>query len=92
MVHLIRRVNKEWLYGQVCDKEGMFPENFIQIEVPLPEETNLVTALYEFTPEISGDLELKPGQKIKIIREVSKDWLYGESEGKYGQFPRNFVS
>ncbi|XP_044765384.1 uncharacterized protein B0303.7 [Coccinella septempunctata] len=38
VVILIRRVNKEWLYGQVNDQEGIFPENFIQIINPLPED------------------------------------------------------
>lgn len=39
VVILIRRVNVEWLYGQVEDREGIFPENFIQIMVPLPGES-----------------------------------------------------
>ncbi|XP_045482380.1 probable inactive serine/threonine-protein kinase slob2 [Harmonia axyridis] len=38
VVILIRRVNKEWLHGQVNDQEGIFPENFIQIINPLPED------------------------------------------------------
>ncbi|KAL3290001.1 hypothetical protein HHI36_023378 [Cryptolaemus montrouzieri] len=38
VVILIRRVNQEWLYGQVGDREGMFPENFINVINPLPED------------------------------------------------------
>ncbi|KAK9889365.1 hypothetical protein WA026_004640 [Henosepilachna vigintioctopunctata] len=38
VVILIRRVNKEWLYGQVEDREGIFPENFINVINPLPED------------------------------------------------------
>ncbi|XP_064215611.1 SH3 domain-containing protein 19 [Tribolium castaneum] len=92
VVELIRRVNSEWLYGKVCDREGIFPESFIQVQVPLPGEDQIVTVLYEFTPQMAGDLPLKPGQKIKVIRKVSDDWLYGECNGLKGQFPRNFVS
>jgi hypothetical protein len=92
VVVLIRRVNKEWLYGKVCDKEGIFPESFVQIEVPLPCEDQIVTALYEFRPQMAGDLLLRPGQKVKVIKEISNEWLYGECEGQRGQFPRNFVS
>lgn len=91
-MELIRRVNKEWLYGKVYDREGIFPESFIQIKVPLPGENQIVTVLYEFTPQMAGDLPLKPGQKIRVIKEVSDDWLYGECNGLQGQFPKNFVS
>ena len=91
-MELVRRVNSEWLYGKVCDREGIFPENFVQIQVPLAGENQIVTALYEFRPQMAGDLALKPGQKIKILKEVSSEWLYGQSEGQCGQFPRNFVS
>lgn len=92
IVVILHRVNQEWLYGRICDKEGMFPASFIQIEVPLENENQIVTALYEFKPQMPGDLPLKPGQIIKVTKEISQDWLYGECNGQVGQFPRNFVS
>lgn len=94
VVILLRQINSEWLYGRVLDKEGMFPVNFIDIKVPLStiDEDYYVTALYEFRPQQMDDLELKPGQRIRIIRKVSDEWLYGESQnGKTGVFPYNFV-
>lgn len=93
MVILIRQINSEWLYGRVLDREGMFPANFIEIKVPLQSalQESYVTALYEFRPQQSGDLELKPGQKVRVIRKVSDEWLYGESNGNCGVFPYNFV-
>lgn len=87
----MRRINDDWLYGKVVDKEGMFPESFIDIQVPLKEDENLVTALYDFPAQMSGDLSLKAGQKIKVLRKISDDWLYGECNGLRGQFPCNFV-
>lgn len=91
IVYLLRRINGDWLYGKVGDKEGMFPENFVDIQVGLPEDKELVTALYDFCPQMKEDLALKPGQKIKVLKVISSDWLLGESNGKVGQFPANFV-
>lgn len=87
----MRRINSEWLYGKVLDKEGMFPANFIDIQVPLAEDENTVMALHEFNPQMVGDLSLKPGQLVKVLRKINNDWLYGESNGEMGQFPSNFV-
>ncbi|GLV43285.1 lethal (3) 05822 [Carabus blaptoides fortunei] len=76
VVEILRRVNDEWLYGRVGDTEGMFPANFIDIQVPLlDDENNIATALYEFNPETPEDLKLVPDQKVRVIKHVSKDWL-----------------
>ncbi|XP_060516132.1 uncharacterized protein B0303.7 [Cylas formicarius] len=92
IIIIIKRINNEWLYGKNFDKEGMFPENFIEVQVPLKSEENIVTAVYDFKPEMEGDLGFQAGEKIKIIRKISEEWLYGRSENGEGQFPRNFVN
>lgn len=65
VVEILRRVNNEWLYGRVGDAEGMFPANFIDIQVPLSDdEDTIATALYEFNPETTEDLKLVVSSKI----------------------------
>lgn len=91
IVCLIRRVNKDWLYGRVGDREGIFPENFVEIQIPLVEEEDTVIALFEFRPQMPGDLALIPGEKVKVLKIISNNWLLGELNGKIGQFPSNFV-
>ncbi|KAF5272972.1 hypothetical protein FQR65_LT17265 [Abscondita terminalis] len=91
VVFLLRRLNFEWYYGRVEDREGMFPVAFISVQVPLTEDDRMVTAVYEFKAQEPGDLTLKPGQIVHVTSRVSKDWLMGESEGKVGQFPTCFV-
>ncbi|KAL1492639.1 hypothetical protein ABEB36_010869 [Hypothenemus hampei] len=92
VVILIRRINDDWLYGRVLDKEGMFPESFINVQVPLKQEANIVTALYDFSAQMPGDLSFKTGQKIKVTKMISNEWLYGEFDGQLGQFPSNYVN
>lgn len=91
VVFLLRQVNSEWFYGRVEDREGMFPASFISIQVPLSGEDNVVVALYEFNPQVAGDLKLRPGQMVHVTGRLSDEWLVGESEGHVGQFPSNFV-
>lgn len=31
------------------------------------------------------------GEKVRLISRINKDWLYGECNGKRGQFPSTFV-
>lgn len=92
IVILHRRINNEWFYGQVEDREGIFPVSFVDVQVPLPEEKNIVMALYDFQAEMPGDLQLKAGQSVKVLKKISADWLYGECNGQFGQFPVNFVN
>lgn len=91
VVFLLRRISNEWFYGRVEEKEGMFPSNYIAIQVPLPEDDRVVTATYEFSSQYPGDLPLKPGQTVYVTERISNEWLMGESEGLKGQFPANFV-
>ncbi|KAF5284754.1 hypothetical protein FQA39_LY04479 [Lamprigera yunnana] len=91
IVFLMRRINSEWFYGRVEEREGMFPAAFISVQVPLPEDDRVVTAIYEFKPQVPGDLKLTPGQTVHVTSRVSNEWLMGESAGKTGQFPANFI-
>lgn len=40
VVLLVRRVDAQWLVGRLDNAEGMFPSNFIRIEMPLPGEVS----------------------------------------------------
>lgn len=35
---------------------------------------------------------LQEGAKITVISRISKDWLYGEYNGRKGQFPINHIN
>ncbi|XP_021925347.1 zinc finger protein 865 isoform X2 [Zootermopsis nevadensis] len=103
-IFLLRQVNTEWLYGQVGLNQGMFPATFIKVIVPLHDTkgsttqrsqrpaAQIVTALYPFAAETWDDLELREGSSVYVISRINNDWLYGESGGKYGQFPASFAS
>ncbi|RZF39970.1 hypothetical protein LSTR_LSTR002373 [Laodelphax striatellus] len=99
VISLISRVNAEWLKGQLMGKEGIFPESFVNVVVPLDEQPvdsfdndAKAIALYTFSPETWDDLSFQEGDTVRILKRVNDDWLYGECGGRRGQFPANFVS
>ena len=93
VINLVRRIDENWLVGEINGREGSVPANFITIRVPPPgdEDDAFVTALYPFQPEAWDDLEFEEGSIIKVTHRIDQDWLYGECNGKVGQFPGNFV-
>ncbi|XP_071572236.1 uncharacterized protein L(3)05822 [Temnothorax nylanderi] len=93
VVQLVKKVNDDWLEGRIGNRRGMFPLSFIDIKIPLPGlSDNVVTALYAFPGENSDDLSFEEGAKITVISRISEDWLYGEYNGRKGQFPVNYVN
>lgn len=92
VVSLIKVINDDWLEGRVGSRQGMFPANFIDIKVPLPGSSgNIVNALYTFNGETWEDLTFEEGAKITVLSRLSDNWLYGECNGKRGQFPVNYI-
>ncbi|XP_076245202.1 SH3 domain-containing lethal (3) 05822 isoform X2 [Calliopsis andreniformis] len=92
VIYLIRKVNDEWMEGRIGSREGIFPTNFIDIKVPLPDvPDNVVTAIYSFKGETPEDLTFDEGARITVLSRISDDWLYGEYKGRQGWFPVNYV-
>jgi hypothetical protein len=71
VIFLLHEINDDWLYGQVGQKQGMFPTNYVKVVVPLNDSKSstsqrsqqspaqIVTALYPFSAETWDDLELQ---------------------------------
>lgn len=91
LVHLLQQVDDEWYFGRLLDQEGIFPASCVDVQVPLTPDEDDVKALYEFVPQMPGDLLLQPGYIIRVIGRHSKDWLYGKVGNITGIFPENFV-
>ncbi|KAG0729545.1 hypothetical protein GWK47_030071 [Chionoecetes opilio] len=123
-VQLLYRVSDEWLFGRCGPKEGMFPQCFIKIVVPLAGEqiqtshsaptdtsgstkskaspqpaareantavTHTATVLYTFLAEATEDLTVHEGDSVHVTGRLNDQWLYGQCNGKWGQFPANYV-
>ncbi|XP_028673871.1 SH3 and cysteine-rich domain-containing protein [Erpetoichthys calabaricus] len=54
-------------------------------------QLNTYVALYQFLPQESRDLELRPGDRIILLDDSSEDWWKGAVHNRTGFFPANFA-
>ncbi|KAK1340203.1 hypothetical protein QTO34_018768 [Cnephaeus nilssonii] len=49
--------------------------------------------LFDYQPEAPDELALRRGDEVKVLRKITEDegWWEGESQGRRGVFPDNFV-
>lgn len=100
-LHLLRRVDENWLEGELGGKIGIFPANHIRIELGSPSlahENDLAgsgkpyaLALYTFSGEEDGDLSFGKGELVELVGPVASGWLRGRVGDREGIFPSSFV-
>ncbi|XP_043247627.1 proline-rich receptor-like protein kinase PERK9 [Amphibalanus amphitrite] len=103
-IHLVERVNAEWLRGRCGSRQGIFPEAYVQILVPLlgepepepqaapePGHGEGALVLYDFSPQEASDLALTAGERVQVQGRLNDEWGYGTVAGRSGQFPLAFV-
>ncbi|KFO35588.1 SH3 domain-containing protein 19 [Fukomys damarensis] len=78
-------VNEEWARGELGDRTGIFPLNFVELAEDHPAPGADV-----FT-ETSDDLSFKRGDRILILERLDSDWYRGRLRDKEGTFPAVFV-
>ncbi|KAH8350137.1 hypothetical protein KR067_002697 [Drosophila pandora] len=47
--------------------------------------------LYNFPGEVEGDLALRENELVTLLYKINDEWLFGEVDGRQGQFPANFL-
>ncbi|KAM7098340.1 SH3 domain-containing protein 21 isoform 3-T4 [Molossus nigricans] len=65
------------------------PPDYLQT-VSRPETYRV---LFDYQPEAPDELALRRGDEVKVLRKATEDegWWEGESQGRRGVFPDNFV-
>ena len=51
-----------------------------------------VKAVYDFDTTEAGQIALRAGDVVRVVRQVDTNWLQGEIHGHVGNFPSNFVT
>lgn len=67
-------------------------------QTPSPNNTannnnmnTIFIAAYDFAPEEEGEIELKRGDRIRMLDQSDSNWWKGEVRGKVGLFPATYV-
>jgi hypothetical protein len=61
--------------------------------MPAPPPLAHAVALYAYAPTDTGDLELRPNDRVAVLEYTNAEWWKGRSErsGAEGIFPRSYV-
>ncbi|KAK6744881.1 hypothetical protein RB195_011540 [Necator americanus] len=101
-IRAIERVGPDWLRGNLHGSEGIFPANFVSCPgiggLPMtqpavqPKSLEQMTAAYDYSSGVAGDLEFKAGDTIQIIAHLDQDWIRGRVNGQEGLAPMSFLA
>jgi len=91
LVYLTKKIDDAWLYGTCAGYERMFPSNYVNVVVPLPEnnsdsqrmvqvesQNHYADVLYQFDAETESDLNLKVSlhyQHSKLLQNTLQTFV-----------------
>lgn len=52
-----------------------------------PAKVDMVEAMFDYTPQHVGHLEIKVGDKLEVTRRGDDGWWTGTLRGVHGNFP-----
>ncbi|KAG0728511.1 Dynamin-binding protein [Chionoecetes opilio] len=86
-------VDKHWVRGQGGGSVGLVPSSvLVGLELPPhPPHLPLFVAAAEFLPSQPEDLALARGDFVVGLNAINDAWWQGETWGRQGMFPLNFV-
>lgn len=100
-IRLLRRIDDNWLEGELEGKVGIFPAAYVDIELSIPskaQENELAKSgrpyaigLFEFAGDCGGDLPFAKGELIELLGSVGSGWMRGKTGKGEGIFPSSFV-
>jgi hypothetical protein len=100
-VRLLRRIDDNWLEGELEGRVGIFPASYVEIELGTPSkarERELASSgrpyaigLFEFSGVCQGDLSFAKGELIELLRSAGSGWMKGKTGRGEGIFPASFV-
>ncbi|KAH8399240.1 hypothetical protein KR215_005756 [Drosophila sulfurigaster] len=80
--------------GGATESAAQFHQHQQQQQPPPQQQqqhATTVRCLYNFPGEVEGDLALRENELVNVLYRINEDWLYGEVNGRQGQFPANFL-
>ncbi|XP_023579403.1 SH3 domain-containing protein 19 isoform X5 [Octodon degus] len=93
IIFLKEYVNEEWARGELGDRTGIFPLNFVELieDHPHSGADVLSTKVPLKTKKEDSASDSQAGDLISELESVDDAWMSGELMGKSGIFPKNYV-
>jgi hypothetical protein len=89
VLNLIRKSRGGWWVAESKGRIGKIPSNYIE-ELD-PNSSTRVRVAKGFEAQQSGDIPLRRGDTVVILKRQDNGWCLGESDGKIGFFPNECV-
>ncbi|XP_013876129.1 SH3 domain-containing protein 19 [Austrofundulus limnaeus] len=94
-----KHLNKEWSFGRLNSREGMFPRAFIETNTEGQMTNNQrngaaggrAKALYNFDSKFDEELSFQVGEIITNLESIDDEWFLGELKGNRALVPKNYV-
>ena len=100
-LRLLRRIDDNWLEGEMDGRVGIFPAAYVDIELSIPSKARenelaksgrpYAIGLFEFSGDCGGDLPFAKGELIELLGSVGSGWMRGKTGKGEGIFPSSFV-
>ncbi len=84
----ISKTNKKKIFFLQPNKD---PPRLVQNPQPPPSSASTYVAAYDFQPQEEGEIELKRGDRIRMLDQSDVNWWKGEVRGNIGLFPATYV-
>eukprot|EP00111_Clytia_hemisphaerica_P024430 TCONS_00072056-protein len=81
--------NHDWLRGQVGDRVGLFPRNFVDLVL---KPVRKATITDDYTALEADELSLVSGHIIDIVEDFGNGWLAAIDGNKHGLCPVSFIN
>ncbi|KHJ82122.1 SH3 domain protein, partial [Oesophagostomum dentatum] len=101
-ITVTERIGPDWLRGKFYGQEGIFPANFVSCPgldtLPMTQPATQsqpmekMTAAYDYSSGVAGDLEFKAGDTIEVMVHLNQDWIQGRVNGQEGLAPLSFLA
>ncbi|XP_049870085.1 SH3 domain-containing kinase-binding protein 1-like isoform X2 [Pectinophora gossypiella] len=95
VVRDVERLPGGWWRGELRQRRGMFPDNFVSVLNDHATGRSSVQgrcrAVFSYQPANPDELPLCVGDVLDVLGEVEEGWWQGRRQGRVGVFPSNFV-
>jgi len=89
VLNLMRKSRGGWWVAECKGRVGKIPSNYVE-ELD-PNSSTRVRVAKGFEAQQNGDIPLRRGDTVVILKRQDNGWCLGESDGKIGFFPNECV-